>query len=129
VSEGRRKEFTAKGTEDVPDPQDPATFERSKLTHRRDGRHGHLRDHYRRLLALRRRHLSAIAARFPEVAVDGTAFTLRRDALVVRANLGPAPAGGLGPWGVEIEEAAAQVADPVDPPHALTTDEGRGLAP
>jgi maltooligosyltrehalose trehalohydrolase len=129
VSEGRRKEFIAKGTEDVPDPQDPATFERSKLTHRRDGRHGRLRDHYRRLLALRRRHLSAIAARFPEVAVDGTAFTLRRDALVVRANLGPAPAGGLGPWGVEIEEAAAQVADPVDPPHALTTDEGRGLAP
>jgi maltooligosyltrehalose trehalohydrolase len=129
VSEGRRKEFIAKGAGDVPDPQDPATFERSKLTHRRDGRHGRLREHYRRLLALRRKHLTSIAARFPAVEVDGTAFTLRRDALVVRANLGPDPAGGLGPWGLEIAEAPRQVADPVDPPHTLTTGGGRGLAP
>jgi maltooligosyltrehalose trehalohydrolase len=129
VSEGRRKEFIAKGAEDVPDPQDPATFERSRLTHRRDGRHGHLREHYRRLLALRRKHLATVAARFPEVELDGTVFTLRREALVVRANLGPAAAGGLGPWGVQFAEAPRQVADPVDPPHALTTDGGGGLAP
>jgi maltooligosyltrehalose trehalohydrolase len=129
VSEGRRKEFIAQGVGDVPDPQDPATFSRSKLTHRRDGRHGHLREHYRRLLALRRRHLTAITARFPEVEADGTAFTVRRDGLVVRANLGPAPAGGLAPWGFAIEEAPRERADPVDPPHVLTTGEGRGLAP
>jgi maltooligosyltrehalose trehalohydrolase len=128
VSEGRRKEFIAKGAEDVPDPQDPATFQRSKLTHRRDGRHAHLREHYRRLLALRRRHLTAIAARFPEVEVEGTAFTLRREGLVVRANLGAAPAGGLAGWGVVIEEAPRERPDPVDPPHALTTGDGRGLA-
>jgi maltooligosyltrehalose trehalohydrolase len=101
VSEGRRGEFITAAA-DVPDPQDPGTFLRSKLTHRRDGRHGHLREHYRRLLALRRRHLAAITARFPEVEVDGTAVTLRRDALVVRVNLGPAPAGGLAPWAVEV---------------------------
>lgn len=128
VFEGRKGEFIARAR-DVPDPQDPATFERSKLTHRRDGRHAHLREHYRRLLALRRKHLTAVAARFPEVRVDGTAFTLRRGALVVRANLGPAPAGGLGPWAVEIEEGEAERADPVDPPHVLTTGDGRGVAP
>jgi maltooligosyltrehalose trehalohydrolase len=130
VSEGRRSEFIAQADE-VPDPQDPATFERSKLSHRRDGRHAHLREHYRRLLALRRKHLTAIAARFPEVTVDGTTFTLRREPFVVRANLGPAPAGGLGPWAVEIAESPREQADPVDPPHVLTTEDGggSGLAP
>ena len=103
VSEGRKGEFIAAAAE-VPDPQDPGTFLRSKLTHRRDGRHAHLREHYRRLLAVRRRHLIAIAARFPEVEVDGAAVTLRRDGLVLRVNLGPAPAVGLAPWAVEVEE-------------------------
>jgi maltooligosyltrehalose trehalohydrolase len=102
VSEGRKGEFITAAAA-VPDPQDPGTFLRSKLTHRRDGRHAHLREHYRRLLALRRRHLTAIAARFPEVEVDGTAVTLRRDALLVRVNLGPAPAAGLAPWAVVVE--------------------------
>ena len=129
VSEGRTGELIAKGAEDVPDPQAPATFAASRLTHRRDGRHGELRAHYRRLLALRRRHLTAITARFPEVAVEGTAFTLRRDGLVVRANLGAAAVGRLGPWALEIEEAPRERAEPVDPPHTLTTGDGRGLAP
>jgi maltooligosyltrehalose trehalohydrolase len=128
VSEGRRGEFISHADE-VPDPQDPATFLRSKLGHRRDGRHGHLREHYRRLLAVRRKHLTALAARFPEVEVEGTAFTLRRAELVVRANLGPRPAGGLAPWGVEILESPRETADAVDPPHALTTEGGSGLAP
>ncbi len=61
--------------------------------------------------------------------MDGTAFTLRRDELVVRANLGPAAAGGLGPWEVVVEEAETARVDPVDPPHALTTGDGSGLAP
>ncbi len=129
VSEGRKREFIALAQVEVPDPQDPETFTRSRPTHRRDGRHAHLREHYRRLLALRRRHLTGISARFPEVEVDGTAFTLRRDGLVVRANLGAAPAGGLGPWEVAIEEAPRERSDPVDPPHVLTTGDGRGLAP
>jgi maltooligosyltrehalose trehalohydrolase len=103
VAEGRRGEFITHAAE-VPDPQAPATFESSRPSHRRDGRHAHLREHYRRLLALRRKHLTEIAARFPEVEVDGTALTLRREGLVVRANLGPAPAGGLGPWAVVVEE-------------------------
>jgi maltooligosyltrehalose trehalohydrolase len=53
--EGRRREFAAFARfagEEVPDPQDPGTFERSKLTRRGDDG---LRDLYRRLLAVRRR--------------------------------------------------------------------------
>ncbi len=53
--EGRRREFAAFSRfsgEEVPDPQDPATFERSKLTRRGDDG---VRDLYRRLLAARRR--------------------------------------------------------------------------
>ncbi|BDG02587.1 malto-oligosyltrehalose trehalohydrolase [Anaeromyxobacter oryzae] len=104
VSEGRKAEFIAEGVEAVPDPQAEETFLRSRLAPRRDGRHGELLAHYRRCLALRRRHLPAIAARWPEVTLDGAAVTLRRPGLLVRANLGAAPAGGLGPWSVELRE-------------------------
>ncbi|MBW3652588.1 MAG: malto-oligosyltrehalose trehalohydrolase [Actinobacteria bacterium] len=52
--EGRRREFAAFAefaAEEVPDPQDPATFERSKLTRERDDA---LADLYARLLRVRR---------------------------------------------------------------------------
>jgi hypothetical protein len=61
--------------------------------------------------------------------VEGTAVTLRRDELVLRVNLGPAPAGGLGPWGVVVEESARERGAPVDPAHLLKTGAGGGLAP
>jgi maltooligosyltrehalose trehalohydrolase len=50
--EGRRQEFSAFAEfgEEIPDPQDPATFERSKLTRRRDPA---LAELYRALLAAR----------------------------------------------------------------------------
>jgi maltooligosyltrehalose trehalohydrolase len=128
VSEGRKAEFIAEVAEDVPDPQDPETFARSRLRPRRDGRHGALREHYRRLLAVRRRHRGAIAGGWPEVRRDGTAFTLVRPGLVVRANLGAEPAGGLAGWGVELEEAPPRQAAGEDPPHALPGD-ADGLAP
>ena len=53
--EGRRREFAAFAHfagEEVPDPQDPATFDRSKLT--REGEPAGLHDLYARLLELRR---------------------------------------------------------------------------
>ncbi len=53
--EGRREEFasfTSFAAEEIPDPQDPQTFERSKLTRTRDPE---LADLYARLLAVRRR--------------------------------------------------------------------------
>jgi maltooligosyltrehalose trehalohydrolase len=104
VSEGRKQELIAAGAGEVPDPQDPGSFHRSKLSRRRDGRHGELRAHYRRLLELRRKHRAAIAAGWPSVRVDGTAFTVARRGLRVRANLGAHEAGGLPPWGLEIRE-------------------------
>jgi maltooligosyltrehalose trehalohydrolase len=54
--EGRRREFAAFAEfahQEVPDPQDPATFERSKLTWR-EGEPAGLRDLYARLIAARR---------------------------------------------------------------------------
>ena len=58
VSQGRRGEFSAFGWDpaDVPDPQDPATFERSRLdwAEIHSPRHTSLLAWYRRLIALRR---------------------------------------------------------------------------
>ena len=55
---GRRREFAAHGwaEADVPDPQDPATFARSKLDWAElDGKpHAEMLELYRRLIALRR---------------------------------------------------------------------------
>jgi maltooligosyltrehalose trehalohydrolase len=105
VSEGRKAEHIAEaGPEGVPDPQAEETFRRSILTHRRDGHHGALRQHYRELLRVRRRHASPIGARWPEVSVDGRSVALRRPGLEVAVNLGPAPAGGLPGWGWRVRE-------------------------
>jgi maltooligosyltrehalose trehalohydrolase len=71
--EGRKKEFAAYGAfsrEDVPDPQDPETFGRSKLSRRETPA---MRDHYRRLLALRRR-----LPRDVRVQTDGQTLTMLR---------------------------------------------------
>jgi maltooligosyltrehalose trehalohydrolase len=71
--DGRRREFerfSAFSGQDVPDPQDPQTFERSKLRPK-DG-DPELADFYRRLLALRRRLPRAIS-----VDADEGARTLR----------------------------------------------------
>jgi maltooligosyltrehalose trehalohydrolase len=81
--EGRRREFAAFAEfagEEVPDPQDPATFERSKLTG--EGEPAGLRDLYARLLEARRELPSGDADRvdFDEHAgwlrVDRGRFTL-----------------------------------------------------
>jgi maltooligosyltrehalose trehalohydrolase len=52
--DGRRREFAAfaEFEEDIPDPQDPATFERSKLTRERDPQ---LAELYAQLIVERRR--------------------------------------------------------------------------
>jgi maltooligosyltrehalose trehalohydrolase len=82
--EGRRREFerfTAFAGEDVPDPQDPATFERSKLD--RSSADEELRAFYKRLLALRRE-----LPREVEVEADERARTLtvRRGRAVLHAD-------------------------------------------
>ena len=70
---GRKREFAAYAAfsrEDVPDPQDPETFGRSKLSRRETPG---MREHYRRLLALRRR-----LPRDVHVQTDGQSLTMRR---------------------------------------------------
>ena len=77
--EGRKRSspaYAAFPREDVPDPQDPETFRRSKLSRRETPG---LRDHYRRLLALRRR-----LPREVRTEVEGQTLTMRRgDAALV----------------------------------------------
>ncbi|SFA38248.1 maltooligosyl trehalose hydrolase [Rhodococcoides kroppenstedtii] len=57
TAEGRKAEFASHGwdSDDIPDPQDPATFERSKLNWSEvtEGKHAALLEIYRSLLALR----------------------------------------------------------------------------
>jgi maltooligosyltrehalose trehalohydrolase len=57
TAEGRKREFAEHGwdADEIPDPQDPATFERSKLKWDEidDGDHARLRQIYRELIALR----------------------------------------------------------------------------
>ena len=54
VSEGRLREFAEFGWTDVPDPQDPATFERSRLQWLQAPANLEMLDWYRALLRLRR---------------------------------------------------------------------------
>jgi maltooligosyltrehalose trehalohydrolase len=82
--EGRRREFArfaAFAGEDVPDPQDPATFERSKLD--RSERDDELNAFYKRLLALRRSLPRAI-----DVDVDGRVLRMRRGDAELIADFG-----------------------------------------
>jgi len=54
VSEGRRREFKAFNFEEVPDPEDPATFERPKLTWANGPQNREMLAWYQRLLQLRK---------------------------------------------------------------------------
>jgi maltooligosyltrehalose trehalohydrolase len=57
VSEGRRKEFEAFTWNEVPDPQDPATFDRSKLHWDQATDENPMLRWYRALIELRRRYI------------------------------------------------------------------------
>lgn len=74
VSEGRRNEFRAFGwdPEQVPDPQDTQTFERSKLNwgEIREESHAAVLAWYKDLIALRRRHASLTDGRMDQVEVQ-----------------------------------------------------------
>jgi maltooligosyltrehalose trehalohydrolase len=73
VSEGRRGEFSHFGwsADDVPDPQDAATFDRSRLDWSERDREPHagLLDWYRRLITLRREHPELADPRLDRVDV------------------------------------------------------------
>jgi maltooligosyltrehalose trehalohydrolase len=80
--EGRRREFAGFAgftAEDVPDPQDPATFERSKLSRERDPE---LEAFYAELLSLRRELPPEV-----EVEANGKTVRLRRGPVELVADL------------------------------------------
>ncbi len=96
VSEGRRGEFAAFGwkPEEIPDPQDVATLERSKLNWDEisESPHREMLDWYKRLIALRRSNsqltdgrLDVVKARFDE---DGRWLAVERSGVEVICNLG-----------------------------------------
>jgi maltooligosyltrehalose trehalohydrolase len=80
VSEGRAREFGAfRWGGEIPDPQDAATFERSKLdwAEIREPRHAELLDWYRALIALRKTRSGHAAPGKPKVRFDVKAQWLR----------------------------------------------------
>ncbi|WP_309648314.1 malto-oligosyltrehalose trehalohydrolase [Nocardioides sp.] len=99
TAEGRIKEFEKMGWDAavVPDPQDPATFERSKLdwSQLETGRHARILAVYRRLAELRRTlpELTDPSFSLTSTRVDEGArtFVLERGAVTVAVNLGGAP--------------------------------------
>ena len=97
VRSGRRREFGSHGwaETEVPDPQDPATFERSKLDWSEVGKPGHagILDVYRRLIALRRSRADLSDPWLDKVDVEhGDQYVMmRRGHCVVAANLAPVP--------------------------------------
>ncbi|HEX3394018.1 MAG TPA: malto-oligosyltrehalose trehalohydrolase [Acidimicrobiales bacterium] len=98
VSEGRRREFAAFGwdPDDVPDPQDPETFRRSRLDWDELGRppHDEVLAWHRELLGLRREvpALAGTEVGAPEVRFDEAAgwLVLQRGPLSVVCNLSDA---------------------------------------
>lgn len=99
VSEGRRNEFAAFGwnPEDVPDPQAPETFLRSKLNWREinDSPHIALLDWHKQLIALRRSSSDLTHGRLDKINVEfdeeAGYLTLRRGAFTVISNFATAP--------------------------------------
>ncbi|MBL1084271.1 malto-oligosyltrehalose trehalohydrolase [Streptomyces actinomycinicus] len=121
VRRGRRREFAAHGwaEEDVPDPQDPATRERSCLDWSEPEREPHARmlAWYRQLIALRRAQpdLTDPDLADTKVAYDEDArwLAFRRGDVRVAVNLGKEPAAiPLGTGRVEVLAAW----DPVEAP-------------
>jgi len=94
VSRGRREEFIAFGwdPDDVPDPQDPATFERSTLNwdEARREPHASLLSWYRQLIRLRKSTPSLVDGRLDRVHVDvdeeARWLVLERGSIAVACN-------------------------------------------
>jgi maltooligosyltrehalose trehalohydrolase len=95
TAEGRKAEFAEHGwdADEVPDPQDPETFQRSKLKWDEvgEGDHDRLLDVYRGLIALRRDEPDMADPWLDDLGVDYDEdagwIVLRRGALAIACNL------------------------------------------
>ena len=98
TAEGRKREFAAHGwdADDIPDPQDPATFQRSKLKwdERGDGEHGRVLAFYRDLIALRRAEPDLADPWLDHLRIDydedARWFVMHRGAFAIACNFGEA---------------------------------------
>jgi maltooligosyltrehalose trehalohydrolase len=122
VTEGRRHEFAAFGwkPEDVPDPQDPATFERSKLRweERAQPEHAEMLDWYRALIALRRAtpDLGCGDPTQSTVTRHGDAISIVRGGHLIAVNLGAGETTIPSPWpGAILEPVIGGPGSGIDP--------------
>ena len=98
TAEGRRKEFADHGwdADEIPDPQDPETFQRSKLDWSEvdAGDHARLRQIYHELIALRRSETDLADPWLDNMVIDYDEdrrwIVMRRGRLVIACNLGAA---------------------------------------
>jgi len=113
TAEGRKAEFAEHGwdIDDVPDPQDPATFQRSKLdwAERDEPEHARLLEFYRALIRLRRNEADMADPWLPDLRVDVDEsrrwIIMRRNIIAIACNLGtetvevPLTGEPLAGWG------------------------------
>jgi len=100
TAEGRKAEFAGHGwdADEIPDPQDPQTFQRSKLNWSEVGSAEHARLYalYRDLIALRRTEADLADPWLDHLVVDHDEdqrwIVLRRGRLAIACNLGVEPA-------------------------------------
>jgi maltooligosyltrehalose trehalohydrolase len=129
VRQGRTKEFARFAWQGaVPDPGDPATFVRSRLSHslRKAPRHRELLSYYRRWIELRKKH-PALGTRgkaetLCELGSKGTTLTVSRrgpggERIVLAANLTADSQEWTPPgreWRVLLDSSSADFAGPPD---------------
>ncbi len=134
TAEGRKKEFADHGwdADEIPDPQDPQTFQRSKLNWDEvdTGEHARLLRVYQDLIALRRSEIDLadpwLEHLFVDYDEDRRWIVMRRGALAIACNLGAESVdvpftgevvlswGSPGVSGAEHRAAGTFVRDPAD---------------
>jgi maltooligosyltrehalose trehalohydrolase len=143
VAEGRKAEFASHGwaAADVPDPQDEATFCRSKLNWEQRHHEPYLGLHawYRELIALRRARTELTDPRLDRVHADfgedGRWLLVRRGRLRIAANLGrdtvrlPLGQPGTGVLAASSPGVAIKQDTVTMPPAAFAVIETRALSP
>lgn len=107
VFEGRKKEFAAFGwkPEEIPDPQDEATFARSRLNWHEieDPQHAGVLGWYRELIALRRSAADFLSGDVKvDFSEDGRWLVLRRGRFLTALSVAPSAVALQVPSGAEI---------------------------
>jgi maltooligosyltrehalose trehalohydrolase len=128
VSEGRKKEFQAFGwsPDEVPDPQDPATFERSKLNwdEIQQPEHAGMLAWYKKLIAFRHANPSLANGSLEEVDVqfdeEQKWLTMRRGTIILALNLAETTLSLCVPQGAKLTIGSA---------NAISVEQGKVTLP